>query len=1110
MNSELMKLDTLARERIVRDVSKSFFVEAGAGSGKTTILVKRMVAMVEAGIEVNKLCAITFTKAAAGEFYDRFQQKLIERSNAPTEENFKALPGELGNPTDVTRQRCREAAQNIDLSFLGTIDSFCNMILSEHPAAAKIPSNAALLSNTELQAVYKREFSRIRRGDYGTELKNLCRLFCAYNDHPDNLFVIAMGNTVMDTRNCRYEYDSVRVSDIDEHLADEKTALQKVLRTLLDHPELEFEGEKKSQASWTALREKERLLFGEWNNEISRITSAIGQLRNLRIAVETDTDLLGVEGMKFFELHISRKKPAWYKLAEDGIPALYERLCDLKSAVTLDFLTAAAKPLAEELRRRGHLTFFDYLLYLRDLLRADAEKGGALIRHIYDRHSYFLIDEFQDTNPLQAEIFFYLAAENPVADWRACIPRGGSLFIVGDPKQSIYRFRHADVSSFLKVKELFCGEAGEVLKLTRNFRSTYKMRSWFNKTFCELLPENTPLQSKFEEIPLEEEPLSDGGFEGVFTYKSFCSADAQYSQKDPCRAATVIERLVGNPEYLIRDKKKKALREVAYRDIMLIAPRKKRLGDYMNAMSLKGIPFRVEGEVAFNECDALTVLTDLFGAVAEPYDEAKVAVALMTPVFGFTLSALRSYKKAGARLNLFAEGGDILGAEPLYDALSRLGGFVKEARSLSASALFSLLLDRLQLFRYTSTANMEYLYFALELIREGEQTGGLSTQREAAELLRGLINRETEVERAISLTPDTDKVHLANLHKVKGLEAPIVILVDPEAATVRDPNLSVVQGEDGPVCSIFGIRINQKLSISFKGNEEALEAERNRLAAERKRLLYVAATRACRALIVAECADGKESLTRQKPWDFFSSRAEKDILEDMPAGTPKKREIKEAVFAEELYAEGEREAVCLDASAAQSYEIRRPSQIKLKSKISSEDDFEDETSRHTERLHRNAAVTGTLVHRLMEALVSSKNTVSLEAAAAEIASEYEAEGEEYRTMLIRVGSAVRNGGFPQKNDAPEDILAELLSSDEVYTELPFCYGFNGEEGQVILNGIMDVVYRKGNSWYIIDYKTNLDPDELDEKYREQLSAYKEAFFELTGNRAEALIYHIEV
>ena len=113
---------------------------------------------------------------------------------------------------------------------------------------------------------------------------------------------------------------------------------------------------------------------------------------------------------------------------------------------------------------KGNMTYFDYLYYLRNMLKRDAEGSGKLIQYIYDRHSYFLIDEFQDTNPMQAEVFFYLSSKNPVSQWSACIPRPGSLFIVGDPKQSIYRFRSADVTSFLKVKEdpfyLYPGTSG--------------------------------------------------------------------------------------------------------------------------------------------------------------------------------------------------------------------------------------------------------------------------------------------------------------------------------------------------------------------------------------------------------------------------------------------------------------------------------------------------------------------------------------------------------------------------------------------------------------------------------------------------------------------------
>ena len=103
--------DTLSRSRIVSEIDKNFFVEAGAGSGKTTMLVNRMVAMVEAGLDISRICAITFTKAAAGEFYDRFQRLLIERSNPAFTGDGENRPGSLPKPTDETKERCRIARQ---------------------------------------------------------------------------------------------------------------------------------------------------------------------------------------------------------------------------------------------------------------------------------------------------------------------------------------------------------------------------------------------------------------------------------------------------------------------------------------------------------------------------------------------------------------------------------------------------------------------------------------------------------------------------------------------------------------------------------------------------------------------------------------------------------------------------------------------------------------------------------------------------------------------------------------------------------------------------------------------------------------------------------------
>ena len=315
-----------------------------------------------------------------------------------------------------------------------------------------------------------------------------------------------------------------------------------------------------------------------------------------------------------------------------------DKLKAMKYSATMEFLTAAAEKIAEILRKEGKLTFFDYLLYLRDTLRADAADEGRLIRHIYERHKYFLIDEFQDTNPMQAEVFFYLTAQNPQIDWKKCVPRPGSLFIVGDPKQSIYRFRYADVEAFLQVKEMFTGNVGEVVYLTRNFRSTHKMRSWFNSTFSSLLPETPPIQSEFKPIPLEAAPAPDGTFEGVYSYKVDNGKNAVPEDMDPAKVTKIIRRIVGNSAYKIPRSDGTGTRQVNYQDIMLITPATTRMGSYIQAFVAQEIPFRIEGEVLFSQCPSLVAVCRVFAAVADPHSRQALIGALTCQRLGFDLN----------------------------------------------------------------------------------------------------------------------------------------------------------------------------------------------------------------------------------------------------------------------------------------------------------------------------------------------------------------------------------------------------------------------------------------------------------------------------------------
>lgn len=180
MSDIRLEQDMLSRNKIVSETNKNFFVEAGAGSGKTTMLVRRMVAMIEAGIPIEQICAITFTKAAAGEFYARFQKLLIERSNQNSDIKKTGQAGELPVPTEESVKKCREALEKIDLCFTGTIDSFCSMVLSEHPSEAKIPSDSKIISDEEAKNIYRQQFVKICAGNYGEELQKKAQDFSSF------------------------------------------------------------------------------------------------------------------------------------------------------------------------------------------------------------------------------------------------------------------------------------------------------------------------------------------------------------------------------------------------------------------------------------------------------------------------------------------------------------------------------------------------------------------------------------------------------------------------------------------------------------------------------------------------------------------------------------------------------------------------------------------------------------------------------------------------------------------------------------------------------------------------------------------------------------------
>ena len=1084
-------MDKLARERISTEIYTNFFVEAGAGSGKTTQLVQRMTAMVRSGIEVGKISAITFTKAAAREFYERFQKELISISGDDTIDMKE-------------RVRCAEALRNIDLCFMGTIDSFSHLILHEHPAEGQIPSDSVVKSEEEMNAIYRREYSSILRREYGDELFEKYRRFRSVHNQPDEVFASFIP-TIIEARTAHINYEMPDNPDIERQFSEELAAVRNALSCLYNNMDKLGESADACRKSKELLNQKYEMLSRPWSDNIDNVCYILGKLKDIRLMCTPNE--IGILSDSLFEPYAVKGKVKYYtfNITETD---LFRELSELKYSFTMDFFVSAANAISYRLRKNGELTFLDYKLYLRDMLKKDAENGGKLIKHIYERHSYFLIDEFQDTDPMQAEIFFYLTAEEPVSDWRKCVPRKGSLFIVGDPKQSIYRFRSADVAAFKEVRSLFESGVGDVVQLTRNFRSTVKLKEWFNHIFSEILPADTPHQSKFSPIPVEGADDSSL-FGGIWSYDVQMSGNS--IADDEIQVTRIIRALVNDKTKFIRGKNDPSARNIRYSDFMVIVNSKDHIIKFLREFERFNIPVKVEGKISFKDCPSLSALIPVMEAVSSPDDRMPLYGALKSKVFGISDSELIRLSNTGAYLTVRSSDSELTEFPSISSALKTLRLLSNKAKAMTPVMLFNTIIDELRVLEKTGTAYLEYLYYALELLRDAEKQNEVVSISDGAAFLSKLLD-ESAQERCISLQRNENRVHIANLHKVKGLEAPIVILADPRTMPHK-PDKRTEHNAYGSVCYIFNLSKDRIKKAETNRYQAAFADEETSMDAEKKRLLYVAATRARNALIIGETISGSTGArATNNPWEALLDSVEGNITNEITISDDEP-EVRKAVNAAELYDEAERNSLLNDTmSTVPTYSIIRPSQIKLSSVIDTESDFEDNDDSEVRKkeIRTNAALVGTIVHKLMECVVSAKAYPDPDKLASEIVDKYNAP-DECVGVLKGVFERITNGGYKQSNGMCDDILSELKTADEIHCEVPFCHKTVNEFGvSELWNGVIDLLYRKNGKWHIVDYKTNAEAEELENKYSNQLNAYKSALFSIIGEEADAAIYHIDV
>ncbi|MEO8033686.1 MAG: UvrD-helicase domain-containing protein, partial [Acidobacteriota bacterium] len=812
--------DAAARHKISHDLDVTMLVEAAAGTGKTTSLVGRMVNLARtARAGAATIAAITFTVKAAAHLRERFQEAL----------EAALLAG--GPPLE--QERLRAALGEIDRGFIGTTHAFCARLLRERPVEAGLDPEFEELDPTAALQLASEFFNRWYEAE------------------------AVVGNALI---------EEAREADLD------RITLRTAFLRLIEHPDVTFVSERRARPDLRRLCDAVCELLDDCAPHLPDDThreqpDKFEMLMRYLMRRRASSDLadLGAQLAFLEEANHASNKPTQRQWPDKATakqlgetfsrfvtstlrPAL-QQWREYVHGVVIELLRPALDEFSATRREQGTLTFQDLLLCARDMLR----DHPAVRRYFQRRFTHLLVDEFQDTDPLQAEVLLFLTSDDVEESiWRKLTPRPGSLFIVGDPKQSIYRFRRADITTYLEVKSRIEASGGEVVPLSTNFRSGPAICSFVNETFSALF-----LQSEVEaghqaphvKLDAHRDPAPPAGVYHLETPEG--NAQTMAVAEAEC-VAQWIRRAIDSGMEIDDGGGQRALR---YGDVLLVSWGRGRLRHYAQAMGRHRIPYEITGSRAFEESQALQDVMPLLHAVVEPDDAVSIVAYLRGPLCGADDDALYHFVQNGGHFSPFR---DLpAGTDPrIARGLGVIRQAIGEAGSHPPGAMMARLFDRLGLVASAALGDQPgtrsgNLLLALSIAR-GESSSGRPLSSIVA-TLEDMLESNPDVEELDVDPARADSVRLMNLHQVKGLEAPIVFLIDPSDEYDFPIDLHVDRsGDDSRAHVLFTKKWGKGTKeIAVPAGWDAYKAaEAAFKSAEKKRLLYVAATRARNVLVV--------------------------------------------------------------------------------------------------------------------------------------------------------------------------------------------------------------------------------------------------------------------
>ncbi|MDK2745017.1 MAG: UvrD-helicase domain-containing protein [Nitrospira sp. BO4] len=1104
MSNDFLIPDRLARESAETTFDRNVVVIAGAGTGKTTLLVNRLVYLLmkePAPVPITQIVALTFTNKAATEMKVRLRERLTilahpeagsMRSTDGGVVSLDALRARYGLSADAVAARAQAGLNDLEKAQIGTLHSFAAHVLRLHP----------------LESVVDPDFKE----DDGLRFEE--QFTAAWDCWLDQELSLA-GQHHRVWRSVLSSTTLEAVRTLTRSLCSELVdldALQHQLESTAVPPAMSRWIQQMDVQAEQLLKAYDRPKRRKVEHMLAATVSLMHLMTEKGLAGRED---LTTEEREWLDKDLGNAVAGWEKadFREAGI--LIETAQQLLS-VDHEFLTNLLKlviPLVRNIRdafaRQGWISFDGLLARARALLF----EHPSVRERIKRDYRAVLVDEFQDTDPVQYEIILAVSERqgNQAAHWREMVLEPGKLFIVGDPKQSIYAFRRADIEAFDLVVEKVTADGGVSQTLTTNFRSDAAVLEPVNEVFDRLFerrslvqPANVRLEVRPQRRPASIEP----GVRLCVTRPD--SEDETFDAAGATRAESeVLVRWLAE-EVLSRASMKPGCVALLFRKLT-------QADAYLDALRRHNIPYVIEGEKHFYRRQEVIDFVNLLRVLDHPHDEIAMAGLLRSPLGGLTDRDLYELKQAGqfdylhaVRLETWPHGC----ASAVRRLFEHLAWLHRTIAVLPLVEAIELIFDRLPVLDLAA-ASLHGEQAVANLMKIKQTAAALAdrphmTLSGFVDLMIARLEEQPDESESPLAEESLEAVHVLTIHKAKGLEFPIVVLPGLHQGSGRERSTPQVSHDWSSGTYGLSLERYQSLGALLVHNKLRLREE-----AERRRVLYVGMTRAKELLLLSG------GITARSVGETVFELLQNIGTGEIGAVSTEALKIGGSSIPHRVVAAPERKRPRRRLGKAGGGTLIDPHEIA--------ELWKARTVRWKEACETPSHLTPTVLGKRVALIRGETTSVRPDAGVGRLAGvvahrllERWDFSQDPSGLLEQVVTAIQAALGPDDQsyagavaESVHDLLAtfgrseayaRLRSAQILGREVPFVIPWGDRQ---VMEGIIDLIYRLDGELWVADYKTDtVSPDQAAgraELYRPQSEVYKVAVRQSLG--VEAVRFH---